>query len=379
MGHRSPELEPMKRVLLSSILVALAVGLILPGQVAGEDDASSSDRSVLERLTKRDRLFDVAISGKHIWIVGFPGILLHSADRGKSWEEQKGADREALFAIDLISESEGWIVGRKGTILHTTDGGANWKPQTGASKDHLFDVDFVDPLHGWAVGNFGTLVRTVDGGKTWAKVKIALADEDEDEEDDEEYGDEDEEMGDDSYEAEEASADDEEEEETFDRLLNGVVFVDRKQGWIAGESGVLLHTIDGGDTWVEQDSGEWAPLYSLVFTDAQTGLAAGSDGAILATDDGGENWTRLESGTSEHLLKVVIAQGKTFAVGRRGVLVSGPSAISSDAVFAPVPLGVYSWIGSVAVGPDGLGILVGGQGRIMRTTDNGSNWENLGK
>ncbi len=379
MGHRSPELEPMKRALLSSVLVALAVALILPGQVAGENDASSSNPSVLERLTKRDRLFDVAITGEHIWIVGFPGILCHSANRGKSWEEQKGGGREALFAIDLISESEGWIVGRKGTILHTTDGGSNWNPQVGASKDHLFDVDFVDPLHGWAVGNFGTLVRTVDGGKTWAKVKITLADEDEDEGDDEEYGDEDEEMGDDGDEAEEESGDDEEEEELFDRLLNGVFFVDQKQGWIAGESGVLLHTTDGGDTWEEQDSGEWAPLYSLFFTDAKTGLAAGSDGAILATEDGGESWTRLETGTSEHLLKVVIAQGKALAVGRRGVLVSGPAAAGPDTVFAPVPLGVYSWIGSVAVGPDGLGILVGGQGLIMRTTDNGSNWEDLGK
>lgn len=359
------------------MLFAMAAGLMLPGQVVGEDAASSSERSVLERLTKRDRLFDVAIAGKHIWIVGFPGILLHSADQGKSWEEQKGSGREALFAIDLVSESEGWIVGRKGTILHTTDGGANWNPQAGASKDHLFDVDFVDPLHGWAVGNFGTLVRTVDGGKTWARVKIALADDDEDEEDDEDYGDEDEEMGEDEGDAEEES--EEEEEEPFDRLLNGVFFIDQKQGWIAGESGVLLHTRDGGNTWEEQDSGEWAPLYSLFFTDAQNGLAAGSDGAILATDDGGESWTRLESGTSEHLLKIVLAKGKAFAVGRRGVLVSGPAAAGPDAEFSPVPLGVYSWIGSVAMRPDGLGILVGGQGRIMRTTDNGSNWENLGK
>ena len=353
----------------------MVVSLMLPGQVAG-DDAATDVRSVLQRLTKRDRLFDVAIAGKHVWIIGFPGILLHSADRGESWEEQKGGGREALFAIEFVGESKGWIVGRMGTILHTTDGGVNWNPQVSAGKDHLFDVDFVDAQHGWAVGNFGTLVRTVDGGKTWTRVKIALAGEDEDEGD----GDEDEEMEDGGEEAGEEPGI-EEDEEPFDRLLNGVFFVDEKQGWIAGESGVLLHTKDGGDTWEEQDSGEWAPLYSLFFTDARTGMAAGSDGAILATDDGGETWTRLESGTREHLFKIVLAQGKALAVGRRGVLVSGPATASpdADAKFVPVPLGVYSWIGSVALDPDGLGFLVGGQGRIMRTTDNGSNWQKLGK
>jgi photosystem II stability/assembly factor-like uncharacterized protein len=379
----------MKRAFPLLLLAVLAVSLSGPLPVAGGDADDDPGRGVLDRLTKRDRFYDVAVVGDDVWIVGFPGILLHSADRGRIWEEQ-GSGRDAFFAVDFINAQEGWIVGRGGLVLHTADGGANWSPQTGAAKEHLFDVDFVDSQHGWAVGNFGTLVRTGDGGKTWARVKIALSDDDDEGMDDDDGpgndddGMDDDEGMDDGYGSPEAvegqeGEEQEEEEEPFDRLLNGVFFVDAKQGWIAGESGVMLHTTDGGDTWEEQDSGEWAPLYSLTFSNALSGYAAGSDGAVLKTEDGGETWTRLESGTKEHLFRVAVSSGKLFAVGRRGVLVSSATAAGSDGSLAPVPLGVYTWLDAIAVSDDGLGFIVGGQGLILRTDDHGRKWENLGK
>jgi len=331
--------------------------------------------SALDKLTQRDRLYDVAMQDDNVWVVGFPGIILHSPDAGRTWEAQAGGGSEALFSVEFVNAEEGWIVGRNGLVLHTADGGANWTNQGCGHKAHLFDVDFVDSMNGWAVGNFGTVVRTTDGGKTWTKLEIKLEDEDgeiggDDQADDDWLGEDEE----------------EEEEEPFDRLLNGVAFVDSATGWIAGESGVILHTEDGGKSWTVQDSDEWTPLYAVTFTSPQVGFVAGSEGMLFSTTDGGEVWEKAETKLKDHLFKVIVAGGHLYAVGRRGLLVRAPLARKGDGkeesgALSPerIPLGIYTWLASIAMSSDGVGVLVGGQGLIMRTTDNGKTWDRLGR
>ena len=46
------------------------------------------------------------------------------------------------------------------------------------------------------------------------------------------------------------------------RLLD-TAFVNASTGWAVGESGTIIHTTDGGDTWVGQDSGTIYDLTSL--------------------------------------------------------------------------------------------------------------------
>ncbi len=385
-----------------TILLVLMALLVAPC-VAAEEDNGETKRSPIDKLTKRDRLYDVQIVGTHVWIVGFPGIILHSSDAGVTWEEQAGGAKNALFAMDFVDDKTGWIVGRYGLVLHTKDGGATWTPQKGAGKEHLFDLDFIDANHGWAVGNFGTVLRTADGGKSWARLKITLEDEDEEVGgyDDEDEGDDDDDDEDDGYgidaeadEADEADetdnnqaptvregadeADEAEEEEPFDRLLNGVKFLDAKRGFVVGESGVILYTEDGGNTWAEQDSGEWAPLYSVAFDGQDRGFTCGSDGALLSTTDSGESWEKLESGVKDHLLSVIITTTGVLAVGRRGVLIRETRNSKSETSFVRVPLGVYTWIDSIAMSNSGVGLLIGGQGLIMRTEDGGKTWTRLG-
>ena len=40
-----------------------------------------------------------------------------------------------------------------------------------------------------------------------------------------------------------------------DSLLCDSMFIDDKNGWVAGIKGVMLHTADGGATWKRQDTG----------------------------------------------------------------------------------------------------------------------------
>src|SRR5262249_27000234 len=86
-----------------------------------------------------------------------------------------------------------------------------------------------------------------------------------------------------------------------DAPLNAVQFVDRNEGWAVGAEGVILHTIDGGQTWERQASGVRATLQALHFLTPYTGWVVGREeipyggsvAVILATKDGGLKWTRL--------------------------------------------------------------------------------------
>src|SRR5512139_1243016 len=55
----------------------------------------------------------------------------------------------------------------------------------------------------------------------------------------------------------------------------GVYFVNGKQGWVVGTYGNILHTEDGGSTWVHQASATDQPLFSVQFVDPEHGWALG--------------------------------------------------------------------------------------------------------
>ena len=69
--------------------------------------------------------------------------------------------------------------------------------------------------------------------------------------------------------------------------LYGVTFFTPSLGWVSGEAGTILHTKDGGLTWMDQASGSNAILYAIHFADKSHGSAVGALGTILMTDDGG--------------------------------------------------------------------------------------------
>ncbi len=89
--------------------------------------------------------------------------------------------------------------------------------------------------------------------------------------------------------------------------LYGVCFVDSLNGWACGDSGIILHTSDGGNTWLTQTSGTSEPLEDVFFWDTSTGWAVGGRGVIVHTDDGGKSWSIQPTPVSEHLYVVQFA------------------------------------------------------------------------
>lgn len=137
---------------------------------------------------------------------------------------------------------------------------AVWEIQYSNWDYNLNGVHFVDTLHGWVVGDSsnlygepvsGVILRTVDGGLHWECMRVT-------------------------------------------RPLNSVCFVDTLHGWAVGDS-IILHTEDGGISWIEQDCHVDVRLYKVIFVNRDTGCAVGQlkrslKRCILYTADGGNTW-----------------------------------------------------------------------------------------
>jgi photosystem II stability/assembly factor-like uncharacterized protein len=116
----------------------------------------------------------VRLQGRSAWAAGDEGLLLVSeSTAGKRWglanldlppAVQKCWDFHALHVVG----DYGWIVGRPGSVvLHTWDRGKSWQVQATGQPLPLHGVFFLNEKRGWAVGELGTILGTADGGKTW--------------------------------------------------------------------------------------------------------------------------------------------------------------------------------------------------------------------
>ena len=228
---------------------------------------------------------DFAADHEHGWIVGKSAVILATSDGGRTWKAQASPipPQKHLFKVKAVSATTVWAVGDWGAIAVTTDGGATWQDrslQTLTIRAHerpdrqenvvlddvvLYDVSWPDERHGFVAGEFATLLATADGGATW-----------------------------------------EERELPTDKTIFGIHFATPSEGWAVGIDGLVLHTTDAGVSWqVQHGNPEPATIDELAFTDAlknpgfyavsvvgQTGVVVGDTGTILTSADGGQSWTR---------------------------------------------------------------------------------------
>jgi hypothetical protein len=73
-------------------------------------------------------------------------------------------------------------------------------------------------------------------------------------------------------------------------LVRHVSFVDENNGWAVGHRGSILHSADGGTSWVVQKTDEANYLRDVSFVDAKNGWAVGHNAHIWHTSNGGETW-----------------------------------------------------------------------------------------
>ena len=71
--------------------------------------------------------------------------------------------------------------------------------------------------------------------------------------------------------------------------LYDIDFVDLQNGWVVGDSGIILHTVDGGESWEHQTCSTKEIIGAVDFVDDKLGWIC-SRHSILKTTNGGKNW-----------------------------------------------------------------------------------------
>lgn len=166
-----------------------------------------------------------------------------------------------------------------------------------------------------------------------------------------------------------------------DATLTSVTFINKNLGWAAGHWGVVLHTADGGETWVRQrlDAGQDRPLFAIQFFDANTGVAVGLWSLVLVTGDGGKTWQQVEMPVPEGAKKADLnlfslftdGRGRLFAAGEKGVVARSDDQGRHWAYLATGYKGSF-WTGLVMA--DGTLLVAGLRGSLYRSTDDGRSW-----
>lgn len=194
--------------------------------------------------------------------------------------------------------------------------------------------------------------------------------------------------------------------------LTAVYFVNDRKGWAVGHDGVVLATVDGGDTWTLQLDGPRAnerlvehmqhrvsespnstdlkqllddakrykeqgadkPFLDVWFADESTGYVVGAYNLIFKTTDGGKNWQpwfdRTDNPKAFNLYAIRPAAGGVYIAGEGGL------ALKLDADgqrFRALDVPYKGSFFGVVGGNDGV-VLFGLRGNVYRSDDAGRTW-----
>ncbi|MBI1733054.1 MAG: hypothetical protein HYR49_09860 [Gammaproteobacteria bacterium] len=236
---------------------AVAAGSVVVVVGSGGLILRSADRGRTWRRTELEGLpylIDAGACGADLFAaLSYEGDVWVSRDQGATWSRKSLQTEEQPQAIHCDPKGKLWVVGSLSTIWNSADRGETWNSSSLGEDVILTEVQFLDGDLGYISGEFGTVLKTENGGGNWERLPPLP-------------------------------------EEFYPQDMR---FLDREQGWVAGLAGVILRTSDGGQNWRPEPTGTLAALYGLE-TFSGTLFAVGAEGTILRLD--GTRWHVVDHG-----------------------------------------------------------------------------------
>jgi photosystem II stability/assembly factor-like uncharacterized protein len=159
--------------------------------------------------------------------------------------------------------------------------------------------------------------------------------------------------------------------------FRSVFFVDAKIGYIAGNNGTILQTIDGGKSWITRSTDYKEFLYDITFQGKKTGFIVGgnfeNEAVIMKSENYGENWsiTHRYQGISAFMATQAVNEKVVYVSGYNGAILK---TTNSGTSWAFQKSGVKERLQGLSFVNELTGWIVGTQGTIIHTKDGGKTW-----
>lgn len=305
------------------------------------------------------------------WVVGEAdengkAMLLYSADSGKTWHRQAMdilPDNVSLINLHAIDKNSVWAVGESGLVIKTTDGGTTWRrvESNDLGGDMMMSSLSIYQNHIWVSGESGLIMRSTDNGATWTVF-------------------------------------DENVIENFEKvqefIIQGIYVINEDIVYAVGNQasfpnlpgGIVLRTLDGGESWEDIDmpndynQNGWIGVKA---TDPDHVVIYGGRGHYIVTANGGKQWVTGGPLSTRDINDLVMVSSTDYW-----------AACDYDSIIRTTDSGI-SWeeqpsdgtLNSFLVGfdtLDGNTALIVGQsagwphfGKILETTDGGKSWRSI--
>jgi photosystem II stability/assembly factor-like uncharacterized protein len=286
------------------------------------DDPAVLPSEIMPRASK-SLLLGVAKGAAGYYVVGERGHVLQSTD-GKSWTQLKIPTRSTLTTVATI-DNQVWVAGHNGVILHSADAGKSWQAQRvdpyslapgEQAADHdprqgapILDIHFFDASNGIAIGAHSLMLVSHDGGATWtpkeaipaAAAPVAAAP-----------------MQGDIFSQEDLQLEDE-----ADPHLNSLADAGSGALVIVGERGTFLRSSNGGESWQKMAFPYKGSMFGVLSLGSGRLLAYGLRGNVYESSDLGSSWSKVDTGSSASLMGgIALANGGAVLVGVNGTVLS---------------------------------------------------------
>ena len=274
-------------------------------------------------------------------IVSFSFLLfLQSTSIYSQWIQQNSGTTNRFLNCFFLNENDGWAAGYDGTIMKTSNGGSNWISKNIGTLDDVHAIFFIDSLIGWAVlyefspFRHGSIIHSTDGGDSW-NVQLSV----------------------------------------WDYTFHSIHFTDENNGWVAGSSGIVFHTTNGGISWIQQyppTGGSW--LWPIFFIDNNVGWTAGDPlFGLFKSTNGGNTWLTYSVPVVERIHSIKFLNYQTgWLCGAQGQIAK---SLDGGITWENLQTGTSAYLRDIFFVDNNTGWCVGYNGTILHTLDGGTNWK----